>query len=49
MTEVPIDGMELGFLVGTYVGDDGTKLGVTVGTKVGAVRGKGHKGKTCKY
>ena len=37
--EIPIDGAELGLMVGTDVGVVGTELGVTVGTIVGAVRG----------
>jgi hypothetical protein len=39
-TEIPIDGIELGLLVGTDVGVVGTELGFTVGSEVGAVRDK---------
>jgi hypothetical protein len=36
-TEIPIDGIELGLLVGT---DVGVEFGPTVGSEVGAVRDK---------
>ena len=39
-TEIPIDGIELGLLVGTDVGVVGTELGFTVGCEVGAARDK---------